>query len=63
MNFDLKEIVLAIPSPTKGSITIMQRIKDLVFEKTCIEAHENALSTLAVNIDGTLIASACEGGE
>ena len=52
---------LALPSPTKGTIKVLNYVADKSIGST-IQAHDSELGFIAVNPDGTLIASASVKG-
>ena len=56
---DSKVTVLAYPDKTKGFVRVKSYDKSMT---TLINAHESAIACLALNFDGTLIATASDKG-
>ena len=56
---DSKVTVLAYPDKTKGFVRVKSYDKSMT---TLINAHESAIACLALNSDGTLIATASDKG-
>lgn len=58
-NNDEEKPIVILPGTSKGEVTIWKFKKD--YQKT-IKAHQNNLSAIAINHDGTLFATASESG-
>ncbi len=56
---DSKVTVLAYPDKTKGFVRVKSYDKSMT---TLINAHESAIASIALNSDGTLIATASDKG-
>lgn len=55
-----REWTLACPGSVKGTVRIQRGLDDSI--SSTVTAHSNALAALAVNPDGTIVASASESG-